>query len=140
MARIHEDVAVTGLDAILGEVDAGASAGTIQLRSGSAPANCEAADSGTLLASMTLNDPAFAAAAVGTNKADAALDVSPAITDSSADASGTAAHFRIKDSNGRCVIQGTVGTSGADINFNSNVFSAGATVTITGLTVSLAET
>ena len=136
--RIGSSIAVTALDGLVDSVDAGASAGYIEFRTGSAPATCEAADTGTVAATCTLNDPAFGSAAddTGNSRAMVALDVSPEPTDSSA-TGGTAAHFRIKDSNNVVRFQGTVGTSGADINFDNNVFAAGAEVRVTGLTLYL---
>jgi hypothetical protein len=56
--------------------------------------------------------------------------------DASADAAGTAGHFRIYASDGTTVhAQGTVGTSGADLNVDNVVFAAGQQFTITGFTI-----
>src|SRR5688572_16037352 len=66
----------------------------LEIRSGSAPANCGTADSGTLLASMTLPSDWMAAASSGSKA------LSGSWQDSSANNTGTAAHFRIKDSGG----------------------------------------
>lgn len=118
-------------DALVDSIDAGSGAGTIEFRTGSAPTNTTDADSGTLLATCTFSDPAFGSASSGVATA------STITGDSSVDASGTAAHFRIKDSNGRVVAQGSVGTSGADINFNSVSWLAGGTVSISSFTVTV---
>ena len=90
------------LDAI--ETAVGASA-VLRIRSGAVPANVGTADSGTVLA--TLNLPAdWMAAASGGTKALAGT-----WQDTSADATGTAAHFRIYATDGTTAhIQGTVGT------------------------------
>jgi hypothetical protein len=54
--------------------------------------------------------------------------------DSSANATGTATWFRIVDSDGNFVIDGTVGTSGADLNLNTTAIVATESVSITSLT------
>jgi hypothetical protein len=109
----------------------GASA-ILQIRSGAQPADCAAADSGTLLASMTLPSDWMAAAASGSKAKSGTWE------DASADATGTAAHFRIKDSTGTtCHLQGSVsGTGGGgDLELNNTSIAAGQTVTITGFTL-----
>lgn len=117
------------VDAFVDKIDEGAGAGTIVIRTGTAPAATTDADSGTLLATLTFSDPAFGAAASGTATADTITD------DASIDATNTAGYWRIKDSDGEVHAQGSVGTSGADINFNSLSFVAGGTCSITSLTV-----
>lgn len=103
----------------------------IEIRTGAPPANVSDPDSGTLLATLEFDNPAFGAAASGTATANAI------VSDTNIDNTGTADHFRIKDENsgGNTVMQGTVGTSGADINFDSDAFVAGGTAAITSLTV-----
>lgn len=99
----------------------------LRIRSGSAPANCATADSGTVLATLNLPSDWLAAAASGVKSKSGTWQ------DASADATGTAAHFRIYDSGGStCHMQGTVGTSGSDINVDSVSLTAGQTFTITG--------
>lgn len=116
-------------DAFVDAIDGGSGAGTIEIRTGTKPANTAASDSGTLLATLTFSDPAFGSAASGVATANAITG------DSSIDATGTAGHFRIKTSAGTVVAQGTVGTSGADMNFNSLAFVSGGTVNISSMTV-----
>lgn len=115
------------LDAI--ETAIGASA-ILRIRSGAAPANCATADSGTVLA--TVNLPAdWMAAASGGSKALAGT-----WQDLSADATGTAAHFRIYDSTGTtCGMQGTVGTSGTDMIVDNTSFAAGQQFNVTSFTM-----
>ena len=99
----------------------------LRIRSGAAPANCATADSGTVLATLNLPSDWLAAAASGVKSKSGTWQ------DASADATGTAAHFRIYDSGGStCHMQGTVGTSGSDINVDSVSLTAGQTFTITG--------
>lgn len=117
------------IDALVDLIDGGAGAGTLTIRTGTAPAATTDADTGTLLATLTFSDPAFGAGSSGTATASSITQ------DSSIDATGTAAHFRIKDSNAVVIAQGTVGTSGADINFNSVSFVSGGTCSISSLTM-----
>lgn len=115
------------LDAI--ETAIGASA-ILKIRSGSAPANCAAADTGTVLATVTLPADWMAAAASGAKAKSGTWE------DTSADATGTAAHFRIYASDGTtCHMQGTVGTSGADLIVDSVSFTSGQPFSISGFTL-----
>ena len=52
-----------------------------------------------------------------------------------AGATGTATWFRIVTSGNTCVVDGTVGTSGANLNLATTSISSGATVSITSLTI-----
>ena len=116
------------LDAV--ETAAGASP-TLEIRSGAAPANCAAADSGTVLATMAL--PAdWMAAASGGSKAK-----SGTWQDASADATGTAGHFRIKQG-ATCHIQGSVTATGGggDMTLDNTSIATGQTVTINTFTIS----
>ena len=118
------------LDATLGLLDAGAAAGTIEVRTGSRPASPDSAATGTLLVSFTLSDPAFAAAA----SKSASLNT---VASATAVATGTAGYFRALDSNGVAVADGTVGTSGADLNLNTTSITSGGSVSITSGTVTV---
>ena len=119
------------LDAI--ESTNGASC-ALELRTGAQPANCAAASTGTILA--TINLPAdWAAAASSGSKALAGT-----WEDTSADASGTAAHFRIYSSQATkdgstCFMQGSVGQGSGDISFDNATFVAGQTVRVPTFTL-----
>lgn len=102
--------------------------GTLEIRSGSQPASVDSADSGTLLAVATFSNPAASSVTNGV------VTFGSITADSSADASGTAAHFRAKTSGGSAVWDGSVGTSGATLNLNSTAISSGAEVAVTSLT------
>lgn len=106
--------------------------GYLRIYTGAQPATPETAASGTLLAELRFNATAFGAAAAG-------VITAAAITgDTSADASGTAGWFRALKSDGTtALVDGSVGTSGADLNFNSVAFSAGAAVDVTAFTITL---
>jgi hypothetical protein len=122
------------LDAVADRADAGAGAATLEIREGAQPADADDAATGTVLATFTLNDPAFDAASGGS----CALDVDPAISDT-ADASGTAGWFRIKDSNGVTVVDGDITATGGggDIELDNTSINSGQTVNITGYTLTI---
>lgn len=103
---------------------------TLEIRTGAQPANCAAADSGTLLASMTLPSDWMNAASGG------AKTIAGTWQDLSADATGTAAHFRVKQG-ATCGMQGNVTATGGggDIELSSVSITAGQSVTITAFTL-----
>lgn len=116
------------LDAV--ETTIGASA-IMKIRSGAPPANCAAADSGTVLATLNLPADWMAAAASG-QKA-----MSGSWADASADAAGTAGHYRIYANDGvTCHEQGTVTATGGggDMTVDNTVFAAGQGFTVTSYT------
>lgn len=96
--RLHPDTADVAAVAVTDLLDGG----TIEVRTGSAPALASDADAGTLLAVCTFGTPAFGAPTDGVVTANAITG------DASANASGTAGHFRFKDSGGDVVLQGSV--------------------------------
>ena len=128
--------AVAALDALLLLLNTGG-AGSIEVRTGPAPANPEAADSGTLLATLPLSADAFGGAASDAPNKWAEADAASITSDASADADGTAAHFRAKNGSGTVVIQGTVGTSDADMILNTVAIVLGATVSVASWQVRL---
>lgn len=117
------------LDAI--ETAIGVSA-VLKIRTGAAPADCATADSGTVLATLNLPSDWMAAAASGSKAKSGTWQ------DTSADASGTAAHFRIYASDGTtCHIQGTVTATGGggDLTLDNTSIATAQSVTITGFTL-----
>ena len=102
----------------------------LKIRTGAQPADCATADSGTVLA--TLNLPSdWMAAASGGSKAK-----SGTWQDASADATGTAGHFRIYDSGGStCHIQGSCGIGSGDLQLDNTSIAAAQNVTITAFTL-----
>ena len=117
------------LDAI--ETTVGVSA-ILEIRSGSQPANCAAADSGTLLASMSLPSDWMAAASSGTKA------LSGTWQDTSANNAGTAAHFRIKDSGGTTThMQGSITATGGggDMTIDNTTIAASQVITVTAFTL-----
>ena len=138
--RISNNAAKAACDAIVDLLDGGSGAATVEIRSGSAPTNCEDADSGTLLAVLTCSDPAFGAAADANPGGRATA--SSVTSDSSANATGTAGHFRAKDSNGVVITQGSVTATGGggDMEINSVSVVSGVEVAITAWTFTVPET
>lgn len=107
--------------------------GKLRIYDGTQPTDPDTALSGnTVLAELALNATAFAAASAGSKTANAIT------ADSSADATGTASWFSLLTSANVRVIDGTCGTSGANLNLNSVAISAGANVSVTALSVSMA--
>lgn len=100
----------------------------LQIRTGAQPANCAAADSGTLLAELTLPSDWAGAASGGAS----ALAGSWTGTASN---TGTAAHFRLKDNAGTtCHMQGSVGQGSGDLSLDNTSIVSGQTVNITAWT------
>jgi hypothetical protein len=105
-------------------------AAIMRIRTGAVPANCGAADSGTVVATLTLPTDWMAAASSGSKALLGTWQ------DASADATGTAAHFRIYDSGGStCHMQGTVGTSASDLIVDSTSFTSGQQFTVTAFSL-----
>lgn len=104
--------------------------GKLRLYDGAMPARADdSIGASTMLAELTMNATAFGAAVNGVLMANAITD------DPSANASGTASYYRVWDSAGTtCYIQGTVGTSGCDLNLNSVAIAAGALVSVSSFT------
>lgn len=103
-------------------------AAVLKIFTGSVPANCAAADSGTVLATMTLPSDWMAAAASGSKAKSGTWQ------DASADATGTAAHFRIYASDGTtCHLQGTITptSGGGDMELDNVSIATGQSVTVT---------
>jgi hypothetical protein len=104
----------------------------LKIRTGSPPATCATADSGTVLASITCPTDWLAAAASGSKAKSGTW------SDTSADATGTAAHFRLYASDGTtCHQQGTVTATGGggDLTVDSTSFTSGQVFTITTFTL-----
>jgi len=105
--------------------------GTLTIRTGTPPGAGNPA-TGTVLATITLPNPAFNAAAAGS------ASLSASVSDAAADATGTAAHFRIVGATG--VLEGTVTATGGggDLELDNVSIQLGGNVTITSMTVSMA--
>ncbi len=111
----------------------GYNAGSIKIYTGAAPATADAAETGTVLVTVTLPNPMFGAPSAGVATANAIGNASIANT-------GTAGYGRML-ANGDDGLSSTserrimfaVGTSGSDMNFNTLSLVAGGTLTVTSL-------
>lgn len=121
-------------NAIADAVAARCAGGTVKIYDGTQPTDPDTAvTTQTLLATCTFGTPGFAAASGGVATATAITQ------DPSADASGTAAWFRLLTSGGAAVLDGTVGVgSGFDCNVVSTTVTAGEAFPITSLTITAA--
>jgi hypothetical protein len=116
------------------EATTGASA-KLQLRSGAAPANCGAADAGTLLCEITLPSDWMNAASAGSKTK---LGTWTGTGAAGAGSGTNAGHFRIKDNAGTtCHIQGTVTITGGggDMTVTNPSIAVGQTVTVDTFTL-----
>jgi hypothetical protein len=119
-ARLDALETAIGVDAVL------------KLRTGAPPADVATADSGTVVATMTLPTDWMAAASGGSKAKSGTWQ------DTSADNAGTVAHFRIYASNGTTAhLQGTVTATGGggDMTLDNNVLAAAQAVSITSFTL-----
>lgn len=117
------------LDAV--ESTIGTSA-VLKIRTGAPPASCATADSGTVLATLSLPSDWMAAASAGSKA------LSGTWQDTSADNSGTAGHFRVYASDGTtCGIQGTVTATGGggDMTLDNAVLASGQSFSIATFTI-----
>lgn len=134
---MQESVAVRNarLDAI--ETTIGVSA-VLKLRSGAAPATCATADTGTVVATMTLPSDYMSAGAAGVKALlgtwqDTAADAANA---------GGAMHWRIYESTGvTCHMQGTVSVTagGGEIELQNLTIALGQQITITAFNITAAN-
>jgi hypothetical protein len=100
----------------------------LKFRSGAVPANCAAADSGTVLATLNLPSDWLSAGAAGVKSMLGTWQ------DTAADAAGTIGHFRIYDSGGvTCRIQGTVTATGGggDVIVDNTSIAVGQPINVT---------
>ena len=112
------------------EADIGTSA-ILEGFTGSKPANCAAADSGTKLFSMTLPSDWMSAAASGSKAKLGTWE------DLAGDAAGDCGYYRIKTSGAVCKAQGTVTATGGggDMTLDNINVAVGQKVTVTGFTL-----
>lgn len=126
--------------AMLDTLTALSNGGTVDLLTGAPPTNVEDPATGTLLATLTLSNPAW----------QASVDINPgaqatanAITGALAVANGTAGYFRLKNSGGTAVWQGTVGgtqqSTTGDLQLNSSALVTNLDVEITSWTITHSE-
>lgn len=126
---IADSVRTTRMTDISTAIDAGTGAGTLKIYDGARPSKGGTVT--TLLATLTFSDPCQASVTNGVLTFDSITD------DSDADASGTATWARVETSDPTFVMDMSVGatSSGEDIELNSVVIAAGATVSVTSAAI-----
>lgn len=103
----------------------------LTIRTGAPPANCAAANIGTVLATINLPSDWMNAASGGVKTI-----LGGPWTDASADAAGTAGHFRIHNTAATvCHLQGTVGQGTGDLQVDNVNFAAGQSFSINLFTI-----
>lgn len=103
----------------------------LEIRSGTSP-GAEASATGTLLATITLPATPWSAASSGSKAKNGTW------SDASADATGTAGYYRLRNAGDTERIDGTVAVSGADLNLDSVAITATQTVTISTFSYAMA--
>lgn len=110
------------LDALAKQCDGG----TLKIFTGNQPAIADGPTTGLLLVTIALGSPAFNAAINGV------ISAKTVIAEDAVD-TGTAGWFRISTSRGVALWDGSVGTSGCNLNLNSVNITIRARVEITEL-------
>lgn len=116
------------LSAFAAQIDGGGAGGLLRIYSGARPATGAAITTQVLLATLTFSYPCAAAPSAGSLTFNG---LTPG-----AGTAGTASWFRIVNSQGGFVADGSIGTSGSDLNFAGGVAIAGGqTVSISSWTI-----
>lgn len=132
--QLTNAAASAAADAVVDSIDTGG-AGKLRIYDGTQAATADTAIGAQVkLAELTFSATAFGAASNGVATAAAITQ------DSSADATGTATWFRVINGSGTTIFDGTVGTSGADLNLNTTSIVAGAAVSVTSFTYTQSKT
>jgi hypothetical protein len=128
--RLAQALATTLADAVDTYLGNG---GTIKIYTGTQPATADTGIGGsTLLATFTLGSPGFG------NAVNGVITLSGTPLTVAAAATGTAGWFRMWKSDGTtAVLDGSVGTSGAQINLNTTSITSGVNVSITSGTITM---
>jgi hypothetical protein len=126
-------LSVTARNATLTSIESAVGTSPIlTINTSTVPLNCAAANTGTVLATMILPSDWLGTASAGS------ITLSGSWQDLSADASGTAAHFRIHDSTGTiCHMQGVISppAGGGDMLLDNTNIAEGQQITITAFTI-----
>lgn len=107
--------------------------GTIEVRTGSRPADTATAASGTLLGTLSFSATAFATTSTRT------LTANSITQDSGADADGTVGYVRLKTSGGVAQADLTVGVGSGECQFNSLTATTGLPISFSSLAITLPE-
>jgi hypothetical protein len=124
-------------DAMLGALSTLLNSGKIRIYAGTEPATANTALSGnTQLAELSFGATAFGAPTA--SGADRIITANAITQDSAADATGTATFFRALNTAGTTTYyQGTVGTSGQQLNLTATNIVADGVVSVSSLTITM---
>jgi hypothetical protein len=123
-------IATTTRNAMVDAITTGVGAsGLLRIYDGSQPAN-----PGTAVTTQTLLAELACSATFAPGASSGVLTANTITTDSSANATGSASWYRLCTSGGTGVVDGSVATSGADLNFNTTSIVAGGPVAVTSFT------
>ena len=121
---LNPKLGVAYRNAALDQILANANSGFLDIYDGAQPTDADTPVGAQVkLAHLPLSATAFQPAANGQATANA-------ITNATALATGIAAWYRITKANGTAILDGSVGTSGANLNLNSVAIQINATVSI----------
>lgn len=112
-------------------LDAGSTGALIDVYSGTRPATGAGIGASVLLSTLTCSKPAGSV-----SNGVLTLNAVTNGTGTAGAGAGTSATWcRFRDSNSTFVMDGSVGTSGADLNLNSVIIATGQTVSVTSGTI-----
>lgn len=131
----------TRAKAMLDNLTANFNSQFIGIYTGSIPANCGTANSGTHLASPQFGSTAFSASADGGSTGIMTATANAITSDTNAANTGTAGYFSVQGSanSGTVIARGTCGTSSADMILNTTSITAGDTVAITSFLITFPD-
>ena len=132
-------LSIAAADAMLNSLATALAAGKIRIYSGTEPTTAETAiGAQVLLAELTFGNPAFNTGAIVTTGNDRVMSANAITADSGANADGTASFFRCTNAAASTTYyQGTVGTSGQQLNLtNLNIVTDGV-VSISSLSIAM---
>jgi hypothetical protein len=130
--RISTAARNAAADAVVDLIDGGAGDGTVKIYTGSQPTTANDTATGSLLATIDFEDPAFGAASSGVATASDPASVN-------ASGTGTAGWFRVADSTGATVFDGdcTATGGGGTMTLSTTSLVSGSPVDITSFTVTM---
>jgi hypothetical protein len=92
---------------------------------------------GTAITTQTLLGTLTCSATPAPATSNGVITFNAITQDSSADATGTAAWYRLTTSGGTAIVDGTVGTSGADLNLNTTTIAALGPISVSSFTYTM---
>ena len=123
------------VNAAVNAVTALLNSGFIKVYTGSQPA-VDGSITGTLLVTLTFGSTAFGSSSASGSGATATAN---SITSGTAGNTGTAGYFALEKSDSTVIGTGSVGTSGADLNFDSLSITSGAVVSCSAFTITMPQ-